>query len=67
MLLTLFVYAMAHGVSSSRRIERLCLTDVAFRIICAQDIPDHTVLARFRQRHEAALTDLLTESLVLAA
>jgi transposase len=67
MLLTLLVYAMAHGVSSSRKIERLCLTDVAFRVICAQDVPDHTVLARFRKDHEAALTDLLTESLVLAA
>ena len=31
MLLTLLVYAMAHGVCSSRRIERLCRTDVAFR------------------------------------
>jgi transposase len=67
MLLTLFVYAMAHGQASSRRIERLCQTDVAFRIICAQDVPDHTVLARFRQNHQAALTGLLTESLVLAA
>jgi transposase len=67
MLLTLFVYAMAHGESSSRQIERLCHSDVAFRIICASDVPDHTVLARFRQRHERALTDLLTESLVLAA
>jgi transposase len=67
MLLTLFVYAMAHGESSSRRIERLCHTDVAFRIICAQDVPDHTVLARFRQTHQSALTGLLTESLVLAA
>jgi transposase len=67
MVLMLFVYALAHGVSSSRRIERLCHTDVAFRIICAQDAPDHTVLARFRQHHQQALTDLLTESLVLAA
>jgi len=67
MLLTLFVYAMAHGESSSRRIERLCHTDVAFRVICAQDVPDHTVLARFRKNHETALTDLLTESLALAA
>jgi len=67
MLLTLFVYAMAHGESSSRQIERLCHTDVAFRVICAQDVPDHTVLARFRKHHEQALTDLLTESLVLAA
>jgi transposase len=67
MLLTLFVYAMAHGESSSRQIERWCHTDVAFRIICASDVPDHTVLARFRKNHEQALTDLLTESLVLAA
>ena len=67
MVLTLFVYAMAYGVSSSRQIERLCHTDVAFRVICAQDVPDHTVLARFRQNHQDALTGLLTESLVLAA
>src|SRR3954469_6240123 len=67
MVLTLFVYAMAHGVSSSRQIERLCHTDVAFRVVCAQDVPDHTVLARFRQNHQDALTGLLTESLVLAA
>jgi transposase len=67
MVLTLFVYAMAHGVSSSRRIERLCGTDVAFRVICAQDAPDHTVLARFRKNHQDALAGLLTESLVLAA
>jgi transposase len=67
MLLCLFVYAMAHGVRSSRQIERLCHTDVAFRIICAQDAPDHTVLARFRQDHEQAMQDLLTRTLVLAA
>ena len=67
MLLTLFVYAMAQGVCSSRRIERLCHTDVAFRIVCAQDVPDHTVLARFRQQHQDALSGLLTETLVLAA
>ncbi|WP_207782872.1 transposase, partial [Phytoactinopolyspora limicola] len=66
MLLTLWVFAMAHGVTSSRQIERLCTTDVAFRIICASDVPDHTVLARFRSAHEQALEDLLTESLVLA-
>jgi transposase len=67
MLLTLLVYAMAHGVRSSRQIERLCHTDVAFRIVCAGDVPDHSVLARFRQDHESALADLLTETLLLAA
>src|SRR5688500_12523497 len=67
MLVTLLVYAMAHGVRSSRQIERLCDTDVAFRIICAADAPDHTVLARFRRHHEGALADLLTATLLLCA
>ncbi len=65
MLLTLWIYAMAHGQRSSRQIERLCATDVAFRIICACDTPDHSVLAGFRKTHEAALADLLTQSLRL--
>jgi transposase len=67
MLLTLWMYAMAHGERSSRQIERLCHTDVAFRVICAEDAPDHTVLARFRQDHEGALAELLTEVLKLCA
>lgn len=67
MLVTLFVYAMAHAVTSSRTMERLCRTDLAFVIICGTDAPDHTVLARFRQTHEQALGDLLTRSLLLAA
>ncbi|MEU8221219.1 transposase, partial [Kribbella sp. NPDC048915] len=60
MLVTLLLYAYAHGVRSSRQIERLCTTDVAFRVICAQDVPDHTTVARFRSEHEAAFTDLFT-------
>lgn len=67
MLLALLVYAMACGQRSSRQIERLCHTDVAFRVICANDAPDHTVLARFRQEHERALADLFTEVLLLCA
>ena len=67
MLITLFVYATANGVSSSRKIEKLCQADIAFPITCAQDIPDHTPLARFRQAQEEALTDLLGQSLELAA
>src|SRR6185437_7040465 len=32
MLVTVLVWAYAHQVTSSRRIERLCRTDVAFRV-----------------------------------
>lgn len=47
MLLALLIYAYCQGVRSSRQIERRCLTDVAFRVLCAQDIPDHATIARF--------------------
>ena len=53
MLLALLIYGYGCGERSSRRIERLCTTDVAFRVICAQDVPDHTVIARFRQERSA--------------
>jgi Transposase domain (DUF772) len=48
MLVTLLIWAYAHGVTSSRRVEALCPTDVAFRVICAGDVPDHVTVARFR-------------------
>jgi transposase len=65
LLLTLLIYGYALGERSSRRIERLCHTDVAFRVICAGDPPDHTVIARFRQTHEAVFVELFVQVLRL--
>lgn len=67
MLLTLLIYAYAHGVRSSRQIERLCETDVAFRVICGNDAPDHTVIARFRARHSDRFADVFAQVLMLCA
>jgi transposase len=67
MLLALLVYAYCQGVRSSRQIERRCLTDVAFRVLCAQDVPDHATIARFRAEHEAAFAALFTQVLQVAA
>src|ERR1700681_2089219 len=50
MLVTLLIWAYANGITSSRRIERLCGQDVAFRVICAGGAPDHVTVARFRQQ-----------------
>jgi transposase len=50
-LLALLIYAYAHGIRSSRVIERLCGRDAGYRFIVGNAIPDHTVIARFRQRH----------------
>ncbi len=51
MMVALLVYAYAIGVRSSRAIERRCWEDVAFRVICANQVPDHATIARFRARH----------------
>jgi transposase len=70
MLLALLVYGYARGLRSSRRIERACTEDVAFRVICAQDAPDHATLARFRRDHFAsgqAMADLFAQVLAIAA
>jgi transposase len=66
MLLALLIYAYAGGQRSSRRIEDLCVTDVAFRVICAQDVPDHSTIARFRQDNTAAVESLFVQVLELA-
>lgn len=67
MLLTLLVYGYANGVRSARQIARLCEVDVAFRVICAQDAPEHSTISRFRAAHEEAFIKLFTQVLVLAA
>ena len=67
MLLALLIYAYASGQRSSRRIERLCADHVAYRVVCAQDVPDHTTIARFRSEHDAALIDVFAQVLRLCA
>jgi transposase len=67
MLVTLLIWAYASGVTSSRRIEELCRTDVAFRVICAQDVPDHVTIARFRAAFPDLAQELFTQVLMLCA
>jgi transposase len=66
-MVALLLYAYAIGERSSRRIERRCVEDVATRVICANRAPDHTTIARFRQRHESALAGLFGAVLGLCA
>ena len=66
-MVALLLYSYAVGERSSRRIERRCVEDVATRVICANRAPDHTTIARFRRRHEAALAELFGEVLWLCA
>ena len=40
-MVALLLYAYCQGVRSSRQIERACHVDVAFRVIAANQTPDH--------------------------
>jgi transposase len=65
MMVALLLYAYARGNRSSRGIERECEEDVAYRVICANRVPDHSTIAEFRVRHEAALGEVFTSVLSL--
>ena len=67
MLVMVLAWAYAHQVTSSRRIGQLCHTDVAFRVICGGNLPDHTTIARFRSDFGDAVAAFFAEVLALCA
>ena len=67
MMVALLLYAYARGMRSSRQIERACEEDVAFRVLAAQQRPDHATIARFVERHQDAIAGLFGEVLSLCA
>ena len=67
MMVALLLYAYARGTRSSRVIERACVEDVAFRVIAAQQGPDHATIARFVERHQEALAGVFGSVLGLCA
>src|SRR5262245_15630044 len=67
MMVALLLYGYARGVRSARAIERACEEDVAYRVIAAQQVPDHATIARFIERHERALGQLFGAVLGLCA
>jgi len=67
LMVALLIYAYAIGERSSRAIERRCREDIAFRVITANQVPDHATIARFRARHEQALGELFAQVLGLCA
>jgi transposase len=60
MMPAMLIYAYAHGYTSSRTIERLCVRDAGFRMIEGEETPDHAGIARFRRRHGDDIQALFT-------
>ena len=61
------LYASMTSVVSSRRIERLLATDAGFRVVAANERPDHATICRFVARHGDALAGLFDQVVGLAA
>lgn len=49
MLLTLLTYCYAAGIYGSEDIEWACESDASARYICANTLPDHDAIRRFRR------------------
>jgi transposase len=60
MLASVWLYAYALGVTSSRRLEQRIREDLAFRYLAGGATPDHWTLNAFRRRHGCGLNDLFT-------
>ena len=65
MLTMLLLYAYCVGIVSSRKIERACYEDLAFRVLTGNQQPDHSRISEFRRRNLDALKDLFVQILRL--
>ena len=65
MMVALLLYGYCVGVASSRKLERKTYEDVAFRVVTADNHPDHTTISEFRRIHLEALSQLFLQVLEL--
>ncbi len=65
MMVSLILYAYCVGLPSSRKIEAVTYTQVPFRVITADQHPDHDTIADFRKTHLKALAGLFVGVLQL--
>jgi len=66
LMLKVWLYAYALGLTSSRRLERRVQEDLAFRYLAGGARPDFWSLNAFRKQHGMAINDCFTQVLELA-
>jgi transposase len=66
LLLKVWLYAYALGVTSSRRLEQRIREDLGFRYLAGGAQPDYWALNEFRKRHGRAMNNLFTQVVELA-
>jgi transposase len=66
LMLALLIYCYAHGIFSSRRIERATYRDLGVRFVAANLHPDHDTIAVFRRSNKAAFEAAFLQVLLMA-
>jgi transposase len=66
MMLSVWLYAYAVGMTSARRLERRLIEDLALRYLAGGARVDNWALSGFRRRHARALNDVFTQVLEMA-
>lgn len=63
LMLKVWLYAYAVGLTSARRLEQRVKEDLALRYLAGGARPDHWALSAFRRRHARGLNDAFTQVL----
>jgi len=66
LMLKVWLYAYALGLTSARRLEQRIREDLAFRYLAGAETPDNWALSAFRRRHARALNEVFTQVLEMA-
>jgi transposase len=66
LLLSILVYGYATGVFSSRKLEHATYDSIAFRVVAADEHPDHDTLHTFRKRFLKDIDVLMVQVLMIA-
>lgn len=66
LMLKVWLYAYALGVTSARRLEQRIREDLAFRYLAGAALPDNWALSAFRRRHARGINDVFTQVLEVA-
>lgn len=61
------LYASMCSITSSRQMARLLVTDVGFRVVAANERPDHSTISRFLARYGSELDGLFAQIVGMAA
>ncbi len=63
LMLSVWLYAYASGITSGRALERGIVEDLGLRYLAGGAQPDHWALSAFRRRHPRAINDVFVQVL----